>query len=194
MLKTVFLVAVVLLIALGGGAGSAWLMLEQTRTIGSVNVGAWTAFPKAGTREADPYARARAARLGELSLGQAEGITFVADQDDTGAPLLRQCRYAIAGEVPPVRFFTLYAADQTRRPLPAPGRFTAALQSQSLLWGQGEALQIALGSRPQPGNWLPVAGRGPMLLVLTLFDTPISTVHRVDEIVLPSITRQGCDV
>lgn len=194
MLRTVFLVTAVLVIALVGGAGSVWLMLEQTRSVGSVDVGAWTAFPKAGTPEADPYSRARAARLGELSLGQAEGIVFVADQDDAGVPLQRQCSYRITGSVPPVRFFTLYAADQTRRILPAPGRFRAALHSRELLWSNGDAVEIGVGPHAEPGNWLPVSGSGQMLLILTLFDTPVSTGRSIEDIPLPSIEKTGCDV
>ncbi|WP_048649469.1 DUF1214 domain-containing protein [Nitratireductor soli] len=194
MLKTILQVATVLLIALGAGTGSAWLALETTRSIGSVDVGAWTTFPRAGTRQADPYARARSARIGELALGQAEGVSFIADHDDAGAPLLRQCSYLIEGPVPAVRFFTLYAAGPTRRALQAPERFSAALHSQSLLWREKQQLSISLGRHAHPGNWLAVEGRGPMLLVLTLFDTPISTGARVDEIDLPRITRVGCDV
>lgn len=193
MLRTVLQVAIVLLIALGAGAGSAWFALETTRSVGSVDIGAWTAFPRSGTRDADPYARARSARLGELALGQAEGIGFVADQDDTGAPLLRQCDYLVEGSVPPVRFFTLYAADPARRALSAPERFSSALHSQSLLWEQKQQLRISVSTSAHPGNWLALEGRGPMLLVLTLFDTPISTGGRVEEIALPRIRRMGCD-
>lgn len=193
MLKTVFRIALVLAIALTGGAGSVWLALETTRSIGSVNVGAWTAFPRAGTRQADPYSRARSARLGDLALGQAEGVTFLAGRDDAGAQLVRQCSYRIEGVLPPVRFFTLYAVDSARRLLPAAGQFSAARHSQSLLWMQGEILDVSVSPHPYPGNWLAVSGSGPMLLVLTLFDTPVSIGARIDELTLPRIVRTGCD-
>ena len=50
MLKTIVFIVFVLLIALGGGTGSAWLALESTRTIGSVEIGPWVTFPNQGTR------------------------------------------------------------------------------------------------------------------------------------------------
>ncbi|WP_336065883.1 DUF1214 domain-containing protein [Nitratireductor rhodophyticola] len=194
MLKTVIFVAFVLLIALGGGAGSAWLALESTRAIGSVEIGPWVTFPRQGTHEADPYSRARNTRLGQLSLGQAEGIVLVAASDSAGRPLLRQCSYQLQGDLPPTRFFTLHATGENRQILSAPARFSSALHSRSLLWRHGQPLKIVVSPRPQPENWLAVAGTGPMKLVLTLVDTPISTGARVGETSLPGITRMECDV
>lgn len=193
MLKTVLFIAIVLVIAIGGGAGSVWLALEQTHTAGSIEIGAWTVFPDAGTRDADPYSRARTARAGELVLGRAEGITFIADEDDTGAVLLRQCGYTISGAVPAVRFFTLRATDEAGRPLAGDDRFPTTLHSRMLLRPRGAPLTITVAPRAHPGNWLATAGTGPMRLVLTLFDTPISTGERLDEIALPRIGRLDCD-
>ncbi|WP_295806157.1 DUF1214 domain-containing protein [uncultured Nitratireductor sp.] len=193
MLKTVFFVAFVLLIALGGGAGSAWLALESTRTVGSVEIGPWVTFPKQGTHDADPYSRARSARLGLLTLGQAEGIVLVAASDSAGRPLLRECSYRLEGDLPPARFFTLHATDPNRQILPAPARFTSSLHSQSLLWRHGRPLSVFVAPHPHAENWLAIEGSGPMRLVLTLVDTPISTGARVGETDMPTITRTGCD-
>ncbi|MAS15528.1 MAG: DUF1214 domain-containing protein [Nitratireductor sp.] len=193
MLKTVLFVVIVLIIALGGGAGSTWLALESTRSIGSVEVGPWVTFPNQGTREADPYSRARSARLGQLSLGQAEGVVFVAVTDGDGRPLLRQCTYRLKGELPPTRFFTLHATGENRQILSAPARFPSALHSQDLLWRDGQTLDVIVSPHPQPDNWMAIAGNGSMQLVLTLVDTPISTGARVGETGLPGISRVDCD-
>ncbi|MFC5583981.1 DUF1214 domain-containing protein [Nitratireductor kimnyeongensis] len=193
MLKTVIFVVFVLIIALVGGAGSAWLALESTRSIGSVEIGPWVTFPNQGTRKADPYSRARSRRLGQLSLGQAEGVVLVAAADSDGRPLLRQCTYRIQGELPPTRFFTLHAVDDNRTILSAPARFLSALHSQDLLWRDGQTLGMIVSPHPQPDNWMAIAGTGSMQLVLTLVDTPISTGARVGETSLPVISRVGCD-
>jgi hypothetical protein len=84
MLRTVFLIAFALAVAIGGGAASAWYMIDRGVAFGAVSVGPWTAFPDRGTPAADPYSRARFARTGDLSLGQAEGIVFSARRDSGG--------------------------------------------------------------------------------------------------------------
>ncbi|WP_367715384.1 DUF1214 domain-containing protein [Nitratireductor sp. GISD-1A_MAKvit] len=193
MLKTALLVSFVLIVALGGGAGSVWLALESTRTIGSVEIGPWVAFPKLGTHEADPYSRARSARTGGLSLGQAEGIVLVAGTDSMGRPLRRECSYRIEGDLPPARFFTLHATDEARRFLKAPARFSSARHSQNLLWRPAQPLRITVSPQSHPENWIATTGRGPMHLSLTLVDTPISTGARVGETIMPMIKRIGCD-
>ncbi|MCV0348807.1 MAG: DUF1214 domain-containing protein [Nitratireductor sp.] len=193
MLKSVFQVAVVLLIALGGGAGTAWLALESTRTIGSSEIGPWVTFPNEGTSDADPYARARSARLGTLALGNAEGIVITATQDSLRRPLLRECSYMIRGDMPPTRFFTLHLTDLERRPLPAPARFASALHSQSLVWRRNNPLRIMVSPHAHPDNWIATTGPGPMRIVLTLVDTPLFTESSVGETRLPVIMRTGCD-
>lgn len=194
MLKTVFQVAVVLLIALGGGAGTAWLALESTRTIGSSEIGPWVTFPNEGTGAADPYARARSARLGALVLGKAEGIVLTASQDSLGRPLLRECSYMLEGELPSTRFFTVHTTDLARQPLPAPARFSSALHSQALIWRRNSPLRIMISPNAHPDNWLATTGTGPMRIVLTLVDTPLFTESSVGETRLPAIMRTGCDV
>lgn len=193
MLKTAFLTLVTLGISIAGGAWSVRLTLDATHAIGSVTVGEWTAFPQAGAPDADPYSRARFAREGRLSLGQAEGEVFMARQDRSGAPLRRDCTYRVAGAAPPARLWTVHAADATGRVLPKVGRIMPTLQSRSLLRAADGSVVIAVTRHPSPGNWLPVSGTGPMTLVLTLFDSPVSNGREVADIDLPRVERRGCD-
>lgn len=193
MFKTVLLTLLTLLIAVGGGAASVWLMLEADMDAGAVTVGEWSAYPDAGTERANPYARARFAREGGLALGQAEGIAFVAAQDSAGAPLSRRCSYVLEGPLPPARFWTLYAADGAQAALPPRGRRAAALHSRAVLRRPDGSLALAVGPRPRAGNWLATGGDGPMLLVLTLFDTPVANGGQVLDIALPQVLRTGCD-
>ena len=79
---------------LGQGAG-LWF--------GAVKAGPWTGWPKTGTRDADPYARAFFARTGETPLGITEGLSFIARQDSRGAWLEPRCDYLVSGAVPPAR-------------------------------------------------------------------------------------------
>ncbi|TWG99304.1 hypothetical protein L598_001500000270 [Mesorhizobium sp. J18] len=193
MLKTVLLIFVTLAVAIGGGAGSVWYALEASRGVGSVTIGQWVTFPDFGTPQADPYSRARFAREGGLSLGQAEGIAFTTNRDTAGALLRADCRYQLTGAVPPSRFWTVYATNAAGRLLPPVGRLQPALQSRELVrLGDGPAT-VEIGPQPVPGNWLPISGSGPIRLVLTVFDTPISGDAGVIDIRLPQVVRRGCD-
>ena len=58
-----------LLIAAAIGLGATWLTLTRGVAFGSLRIGAWTAWPKSGSVDIDPYARATIARSGELPIG-----------------------------------------------------------------------------------------------------------------------------
>lgn len=193
MIRTIFLTAIVLIVSIGGGAASVWLALNASEGVGAVVISGWTAFPDVGTPHADTYSKARFAREGGLSLGRAEGITFVASHDTSGNPLRRECTYHIEGQIPSARFWTLYAADDQRVVLPPTIRRIPALHSQEMLRTVDGAISITASRHPSPGNWLGVSGSGPMQFVLTLYDTPAATSSRVFEIALPQVLRIGCD-
>jgi hypothetical protein len=193
MIRTVLLTLAMLVIAIGGGAGSVWYAVSAQEGVGAVTVGSWTAYPDMGAPDADPYSKARQARLGLLPLGRAEGLAFIATRDAAGAPLSRQCSYLIEGSTPPARFWTLYAADPALRMI-APGRMRKpALQSLSILRNPDNSFAVAVAPQAAPGNWLRVSGgSGPLALVLTLYDTPVAGVIGVEDVALPKISRTGC--
>lgn len=192
MLRTAFLTLVTLVVALGLGAASVWYALESRQGIGAVAVGGWVARPDLGTPDADPYSRARIAREGVLALGRAEGVPFVVERDSSGAPLRAECAYVIEGSVPPARFWTLFAVDSARRNLKAEDGRPAAIQSYSLARAADNSVSVSVGRRPKPGNWLLVDASGPMTLVLTLYDTPISGTE-IAALAMPQVLRIGCD-
>ncbi|QDZ01104.1 DUF1214 domain-containing protein [Nitratireductor mangrovi] len=194
MIRTAFLVAVAVAIAIGGGAGSVWLALNTIDGVGTLTVGRWTAYPDSGTPDIDPYGKARFARDAELPLGRAEGLYFLADSDSSGQTLRRNCAYRLEGTVPVARFWTLYAADRVRSP--TQGERTArvaGLHSRQVLRRADNSFDIAVGRHPAPGNWLPLEGVGDMVLVLTLYDTPVANGADERDIEMPRIYRTGCD-
>lgn len=192
MLKNVLLISIALAIAIAGGAASVVYALDRFNGAGGVTIGPWATFPSFGTADADPYAKARFAREGGLALGQAEGISFTANRDSLGQPLTADCAYRFEGVVPPARFWTLQATDAAGDPLTGVGRRKPALESRSLLRSPDGAVEIRIGSEPAPGNWLAISGAGPMRLVLTLYDTPISGEAGVMDVELPEIRKDGC--
>jgi hypothetical protein len=193
MLKTAFLTLLVLIISIAGGGASVWYTLKANESVGAVTIGEWTAFPSLGTADADPYSKARVAREGLLALGRAEGLSFSAQRDSGGEALRRECSYRIEGPVPSARFWTLYAADPSGAVIQGGSRRSGALHSYQIVRLADNSIAISAGAHPAPGNWLALSGQGAMTLVLTFFDTPISSSTGASDIVLPSIVKAGCD-
>ena len=193
MLKSSFLTALMLIIALAGGAGSVWLALERDFGFGAITIGEWTAFPQHGTPDADPYSRARFSRLADLALGRGEGLVFTARHDSEGRQLTAECRYMIHGSMPPARFWTLFARDASHRVIQIEGGRQPALHSLALLRGPDNRVTTTVSRHAAPGNWLAIDGSGPFTLVLTLYDTAITSSARIAEVELPEISREGCE-
>lgn len=193
MLKQSALIVLALAIAVGGGAASVGLVLNSQEGIGAVKVGSWTAFPDIGTPDADPYSKARVARDGILALGRAEGLSFIAERDSSGAPLKRECSYRVEGSLPVARFWTIHASDKAQIALKSGMRRDPDLHSLEVLRQPDNSVEIVVGAQPMPGNWLAVSGVGDMNLVLTLYDTPIASSTGLSDIEMPRIVREQCN-
>ena len=193
MLKNAILTLLSLVIAIGLGGYSVWYALNAQDGVGAIRIGQWTAFPEVGTLAADPYSKARVAREGVLALGRAEGLAFVAERDDAGEPLKRECTYTIEGGYPTARFWTLYAADQSLGVIDTGKARRSALQSYEVLRRPDNSVVISVGNRPAPGNWLLTGGSGKMYFVLTFYDTPIASSTGLSDVTLPRILKAGCN-
>jgi hypothetical protein len=185
-------VIMALAIALGLGGWSARWALDQSAEIGTVAVGPWFANPSAGAPDADPYSKARLAKVGNLTLGLGEGVQFTADRDASGRPLRRECQYKVVGEAPAARVWTIAPYSQEGRLLqPGSGR-VAWLTSNNLMRAEDNSFAIAVGPLARAGNWLATSGTGPLVLALSLYDTPVSAASGVANVVLPELTLEKC--
>ena len=72
-MRLIVLTLLALLIATAVGLGATWLTATRGTDFGTLTIGAWTARPRTGTAEIDPYARATIARSGELPIGTGDG-------------------------------------------------------------------------------------------------------------------------
>ena len=79
------------------GLGATWFALTRGTAFGALTIGAWTAWPKTGTADIDPYARASIARSGELPIGSGDGVAFFARTDDDGRALDGRCDVVALG-------------------------------------------------------------------------------------------------
>jgi hypothetical protein len=173
------------------GLGLTWWTLVGGPEFGALRIGPWTAWPQAGTQEADRYVRASVARSGDLPLGSGEGIAFIATRDSNAAPLDGRCRYRVAPIVPPSRWWTLALYDARKRLVANPAQRYGFTSSQVLRSGDGVA-EVAIGPQVLPGNWLP-SPQEAFILVLRLYDSPISgSLASKETVALPDIVREAC--
>ncbi|NWJ25206.1 DUF1214 domain-containing protein [Rhizobium sp. RM] len=192
MFRVPFLVGIALLIAFGGGIASTLVALEATSGFGSIRIGPWDAFPEAQTIEADPYAKSHRADAGKLLYGTAEGLSFTASVDSEGQRLTGECRYRLAGTVPPSRFWTLYAADQQGNVLADASGRPFALNSRTLLREPEGGIDVAIAATAQTYNWLSVPQGQTFKLVMTLLDTPVAGSSGLIDISMPEIRKLEC--
>jgi hypothetical protein len=173
------------------GLWSAWLAVRSPAPIDTIELGAWQAWPNAGTADADPYSRARLARTGEIPLGAGEGLVLLALTDDSGEPLTKTCDYRIEGQTPPARLWTVALEDPDGRIIDGAGG-AAALGSDTLLRAPDGSFEIVLSSRPQTGNWISTREADIFRIVIRLYDTTARTGTELTELFMPRIGRGRC--
>jgi hypothetical protein len=180
------------IVAAAIGLGSTWFALTRGAAFGAINIGAWTAWPKAGTADIDPYARATLARLGALPVGLGDGVAFVASTDDLRRPLDGRCDVVISGITPQARYFTLTFYDPDGK-LVANSLNRQGFTSQELIRNQDGSFEIVIAPRARPGNWLPTSGIERYMLVLRFYDTPVGIASRTGrELPMPAVKSGTC--
>jgi hypothetical protein len=189
--RSILLLLVGAALSLGLGLWSAWLAVRSPVPIDVVTVGAWQAWPNAGTPEVDPYSRARLARAGEVPLGSGEGLALLAQADDSGAPLTARCVYRIAGQTPPARLWTLSLETLEGRAM-RNVHGLSAIASDALLRRPDGTFEIVLAPVPQPGNWVSTAEAGRFRVAVRLYDTTARLVTALTELTMPSVERERC--
>jgi hypothetical protein len=185
-----FLVTAAVGVALGLGA--TYYSVARGFGYGAVRAGPWTAWPRSGSTDIDPYARAALSRTAEVPLGLAEGLAFRAERDSAGGLLDPRCLYRVSGPLPPARFWTLSVATKEGYVIANPaGRY--GFTSAEILRRAGGDYTIAVAREVQPGNWLPLGATDRFVLVLRLYDSPVSaTASAIAADTMPAIEQAGC--
>jgi hypothetical protein len=180
------------LIAAAIGLGATWLTLTRGVAFGTLTIGAWTAWPKSGSVDIDPYARAIIARSGELPTGMGDGVAFYAHSDDAGDNFDGRCTFAISGLTPPARYWTLTLYDPEGR-LVANTIDRHSFTSEEIVRDVDGRFVITAAALARAGNWLPTGGIEKFILVWRLYDTPIGVATKTTkEGPMPAIVRKGC--
>ena len=174
------------------GLAATWLSIEKGHGFGAVRAGPWIGWPRAGSPSADPYARAAISRTGEVPLSLAEGLSFQAHEDSAGQPLQRNCVYTIEPPIPVARYWSLSVSTPDGAALSNDFDRSGITSSEIIRSGSG-TFKIVMAQGVQPGNWLPLDSTGPFVLVLRLYDTPVSAATsalRASD--MPAIKRGAC--
>ena len=174
------------------GLGATLFTLTHGTAFGAFKIGAWTAWPRTGTVDIDPYARANVARSGSLPIGTGDGVAFFSNSDDRGVTLDGRCDVTISGKTPQARFWTLTLYDPD-------GRLIGNLidrhgfTSQEVVRRTDGSFDISIAPRARAGNWLPTGGIEQYVLVFRLYDTPVGLATRTGrETPMPSVTTGVC--
>lgn len=191
-MRLIILAIVTLVIASVVGLGTTWMTATRGVNVGTITIGAWTARPKTGTSDIDPYSRASIARSGELPVGTGDGVTFTATADDSGRVLDGRCDIIVKGVTPAARFWTLTIYD-TKGQLVANAMQRYGFTSQEIVRASDGAFEVRVTPRSRAGNWLPTGGIDRYILMLRLYDTPVGVATRTQkDAPMPSIATTGC--
>lgn len=177
-------------IALLGGIGSSWYMIEMGSSLTTAKVGSWVSWPSAGTVGADPYTRARTIRHGSLPISGNVARTFEARTDDTGQRLQSSCDYVIEGNALHDGWWSLSVYDDQGRLIPNAADRHSFNSSTIARSGDGSFL-VSLSRDARPGNWLPTAGAGRLSLMLMLLEVS-DDFDEAAASVLPEIRKVAC--
>ena len=174
------------------GVGITWMTATKGTDLGTLRIGAWTARPKTGTADIDPYSRATIVRNGELPIGTGDGVAFTATTDDSRKPLDGRCDVVVSGVTPAARFWTLTLYD-SKGHLVANALQRYGFTSQEIVRGADGAFEIRVAARSRAGNWLPTGGLERYALMLRLYDTPVGVATRTQrDAPMPSISTVNC--
>ncbi len=191
-MRLILITLVTLIIATIVGLGTTWMTATRGVNVGTIKIGPWTARPKTGTSDIDPYSRASVARSGELPVGTGDGVMFTATTDDTGRALDGRCDVVVKGVTPAARFWTMTIYDPRGR-LVANSLQRYGFTSQEIVRGSDGSFELRVTSRSRAGNWLPTGGVDRYMLALRLYDTPVGVGTRTQkDAPMPSIVTVGC--
>jgi len=191
-MRLLFVTVLALALATFVGIGTTWMTATKGTDLGTLTIGSWTARPKTGTADIDPYSRATIVRNGELPIGTGDGVAFTTASDDKKKPLDGRCDVVLSGVTPPARFWTLTLYD-SKGHVVANALQRYGFTSQEIVRAADGSFEIHVASRSRSGNWLPTGGIERYSLMLRLYDTPVGVATRSQrEAPMPAITAVGC--
>ena len=174
------------------GLGLTYLSLTRGTAFGGLSIESWTAWPKSGTTDADPYVRASIARSGRLPTAMGDGVAFTLQSDDEGKALDGRCDVVISGVTPVARFWTMTLYNPNGA-LVANSTNRYGFTSQEIVRRSDGTFEIVVSPRASAGNWLPTGGVERYELILRLSDTAVGVSTKAGrEVPMPDVMTRSC--
>ena len=172
--------------ALALGLGSAALAVRIASRRGAIRLGPWTTSATLGSSEAGLYERAAVATHALFVLSRAETVYYRAHEDDSGRDLDARCDYQIRGRPPDARWWSITAYGSDDYLIANPENRYSFNMANMMREADGSFL-IRASPRRQPGNWLPLGGKGHVSFTLRLYVPSPDIAAHPESAVLPSI-------
>jgi hypothetical protein len=178
-------------IALLGGIGSSFYLIETGTRLTTITIGPWVAWTTAATPDADPYTRARIARRASLPVSASVALSFEARTDEDGQRLHAGCDYVLESARMDDGWWSLAVYDEEGRLIPnAADRY--ALNTASIVRNPDGGFAVTLARDARPGNWLPTGNAGRLTMVLRLIEAGGARNAAVVDRGMPTIRKVGC--
>jgi hypothetical protein len=180
-------------LAIGGGLGTAWYMVENGSRFSTYTFGPWTIWSAAGRPDADPYTRAHTLSNAMLPLSSTLEVTYTATADSANARLSSACEYAIVVESFDPAWWSLAAFD-AKGGVIANAADRYAFNAETVMREPDGRAVITLARDARPGNWIPLGGAGRITLLLTVQDNRWAAAAQEGTTAkaLPEIQRIAC--
>jgi hypothetical protein len=176
------------LVALLLGIGSAWWAISNH--LPPIQNGAWRYDPLVGSGAADPYLRARVAKVALLALNNSEALYFFAGTDDEGDPLRSDQSYRLEGRDFDCRWWSITAYDADGFLMPnQQERYSYNMTNLERNAEGGYTLFVSRS--PRPGNWIPIGEGETFALALRIYNAAPAVHDQLGTIALPRIIREG---
>ena len=186
--------AIYIALAIGGGLGSAWLMVHSGSRLTTATAGPWVTWTMAGRVDADPYTRAHTVRLGLLPINTTLALAWHAMADSEGERLRSSCEYSVETEALDAAWWSLAVFDEAGNLIRNSAERYAFNAATALRDADG-SISVTLSRDARPGNWLPTGGAGRITHAFTVQD-PKWIARAADDQTrnhaLPVIRRIGC--
>lgn len=178
-------------LAVVGGLGSSWYMIEKGSRLTTRTAGPWVTWTSAGRIDADPYTRAHFLRRGVLPVASTLTQSYQASTDNDGQTLYSSCDYQVEGPEPAAAFWSVAAFNEQGTVIANPAdRYS--FNSATIMRAPAGGIDIRLARSARPGNWLPTGGGGKITLLLTVDEPRATGADEQRAIQLPAIRRLSC--
>ena len=186
--------AIFLAIAVLGGFGSAWIMIHSGSALTATTAGSWVTWTEAGRLDADPYTRAHTVQLGLLPINSSLALTYQAQTDSNGQRIHSSCVYVVDLSRLDAEWWSLTVYDEHGGLIRnAADRYV--YNASTVMRDADGGVRVVVAREARPGNWLPTAGAGRLVLSLMVQDprwVAAAVADRGRAPTLPEIRTVSC--